>query len=390
MNRELELAYDQLWSWCRQHNFAGYDPYDALNSRLFQATPLKQSRTARLVWTQLAKRSQVNLRRLALVPAERNAKGTALFALAALSTYRRLQTKEAEIEARELLDDLLAMQLSGVTGAAWGYNFPWQSRSFFAPRGTPTIVPTAFAARALVEASDALKDETYLRVARKACDFFLQDLSRTDERNGSFCFSYSPNSSTRIYNASLLAAEILASVSALTGEKPLCEMAIRAARYVVDHQQENGSWSYGAEKSQAWVDNFHSGFVLTSLNRIIEACNPARANGFSDSLRHGYNYWRTSFFLADGRPKYYDDGLYPADTHAAATAIVTLCELYRLDTEALLLAERIALWTVRHLQDRRGFFYYQQRRFLTVRTPFMRWSQAWMLYALARLWEERS
>ena len=34
---------------------------------------------------------------------------------------------------------------------AWGYNFDWQSRNFFAPRGTPTIVPTAFAARALIE-----------------------------------------------------------------------------------------------------------------------------------------------------------------------------------------------------------------------------------------------
>ena len=42
---------------------------------------------------------------------------------------------------------------------------------------------------------------------------------------------------------------------------------------------------------------------------------------------------------------------------------------------------------MRELFDRRGFFYYQKRRLYTARTPYMRWSQAWMMYALARLLE---
>ena len=52
------------------------------------------------------------------------------------------------------------------------------------------------------------------------------------------------------------------------------------------------------------------------------------------------------------------------------------------------LAEKIASWAVHHLYDARGFFYYQRRRFYTVRTPYIRWAQAWMMYALARLLEE--
>jgi hypothetical protein len=60
-----------------------------------------------------------------------------------------------------------------------------------------------------------------------------------------------------------------------------------------------------------------------------------------------------------------------------------------MDPQALEFAERIAQWAIDNLRDRAGFFYYQRRRFVTVRTPFMRWSQAWMLYALARLLEER-
>ncbi len=49
------------------------------------------------------------------------------------------------------------------------------------------------------------------------------------------------------------------------------------------------------------------------------------------------------------------------------------------------MAQQIASWTIQNLRDKRGFFYYQRRRFYTVRKPYMRWTQAWMLYALARL-----
>ena len=44
----FQTAYDELFSWCQEHDFAGHDPFDALNSRLFQATPFANSRNARL------------------------------------------------------------------------------------------------------------------------------------------------------------------------------------------------------------------------------------------------------------------------------------------------------------------------------------------------------
>ncbi len=380
-------AFTELFAWCRTHNFAGHDPFDALNSRLFQATPLKHSRRARLAWTQLVKRSPVNLRSIGLVPAGRNSKGIALFVLAALANYRSSKTNEAEREARKLLSDLLSMCLEGWSGAAWGYNFDWQSRVFFAPRGTPTIVPTAFAARAFVEAAQAFNDDTYLKTARSACDFILQDLQRSEETRTEICFSYSPGTVNRIYNASLLAAETLAGVAALTGEQELCQWAVRAARYVVNQQDERGSWVYGAAENQAWVDSFHTAYLLTSLARVIDHCQAAQTTEFNEALQRGYRFWCTGFFLADGWPKYYHDELYPADAHAAATAIITLLELRGLDRNAMGLAQKIAHWSVRNLRDKRGFFYYQRRRFHTVRTPFMRWTEAWMLYALARLTE---
>ncbi len=385
----IEQAFADLLAWCRSRDFAGYDPFDALNSRLFQSTPFRHSRTARLIWTQVLKRAPLNLRPLVFVPPQKNSKGLALFALAALANYRRLKTAEAETDARELLDQLWQSRIQGYSGAAWGYNFAWQSSNFFAPQGTPMIVPTAFAARAMTEAHQTFADDNYLRIARSSCRFILNDLKRTVESEEEVCFSYSPLDNTQIFNASLLAGETLASVGALTGETELCNLAIRAGRYVIRRQREDGSWAYGAEPGQQWVDNFHTAYVLLSLSRIAKFCSGAPVD-LDSGLQRGFEFWRDRFFLADGWPKYYHDSLYPADAHAAATAVITLLELQDLDRGALPQAERVAAWTIRNLRNRQGFFYYQRRRFYTVRTPYMRWTQGWMLYALGRFLEETS
>ena len=393
MSDLIQTAYDDLFAWCREHDFAGHDPFDALNSRLFQATPLAQSRNARLLWTQIVKRSPADVRALVRVPAERNAKGIALFALAQIANYRRLKTQEAGWRVREFLSGLLSMKIAGYSGACWGYNFDWQSRNFFAPRDTPTIVPTAFAARAFIEAGQALRDladvkAECLKVARSVCDFIINDLPRTVDSEREICFSYAPNSSTNIFNASLLAGEVLATVGTMTHEPELIEIAERATRYVVNNQRPEGSWYYGTDQKQSWIDNFHTAYVLFSLKRIIDASSSKQQ--FQPALERGYQFWKNNFFLAEGWPKYYDDEPYPADAHAAASAIVTFLECREFDREALKLAQNVASWTIQNLRDSRGFFYYQRRRFYTVRKPYMRWTQAWMLYALARLLEEQT
>src|SRR5437588_8286828 len=309
MSIDFMTEHLELWKWCRAQGLAGYDPYDGLNSRLFQATPLKRFRIARLAWTQFHKRSPINFRSWVGIPRERNAKAVALFALAALADFRRDPTKENEVEARELLDDLIWMGLKGFRGACWGYNFDWQSRSFFAPRGTPTVVPTAFAARALCEAAEILSRDEYLPFARTICDFILNDLNRSEETTEEVCFSYSPLDRTRVFNSSLLAGEVLASVGKLLGEQSLIDWANRAAIYVVRRQQQDGSWTYGADSHQAWSDNFHTAYILTSLSRIMET---GSNDQFDTALLPGYGVGTERFFLINGCRSYFPDRLQPA------------------------------------------------------------------------------
>src|SRR5262249_35653986 len=77
-NGRAKEALLKLLAYCRANDWAGYDPYDALNSRLFIAAPFLNSRWPRLILTQALKRSPVNLRGLLAVPKTQNPKGLAL------------------------------------------------------------------------------------------------------------------------------------------------------------------------------------------------------------------------------------------------------------------------------------------------------------------------
>jgi hypothetical protein len=386
-------TYKELFAYCEAENFAGYDPFDGLNSRIFQASPLKYFRVARLAWLQMVKRSAKNLRPALKIEKGVNAKGIALFALAELARFRAAGEPVHAANARSLLAKLLDLKISIQdpkseiqNRTAFGYNFDWQSRAFFAPEGTPTIVPTAFAALGLLEGFELFGDEIYLETARAICAFITADLNRISESDDEICFSYTPIDKNVIFNASLLAGEVLAKTGALLKDENYLNLARKTANFVIKRQKENGAWLYGAKGKHAWVDNFHTAYVLLSLFRLQKLIPGFRCD---ETLRKGLNYWLENFFLADGTPKYYDRETFPVDIHSASAAVVALCELNEFDARCLPLAEKVAGWTIENMRDESGFFYYQKRKEGIVKTSFIRWSNAWTAYALARLIEAK-
>lgn len=392
MKPNFVKTYEELYDWCRREQFSGYDPFDGLNSRIFQSSPLKNLAAARLVWLQIIKRSPVNLRKFLLIEKGTNPKGTALFALAELSRFRTTKNSENAQNVRKLLEQLCELRIefskTGDRGpkTAFGYNFDWQSRAFFAPRGTPTIVPTAFAARAFIETYELFESESHLETACEICEFICADLNRPHESTDEICFSYTPLDKSVIYNASLLSGETLASVGAITGNQNYLQLAEKAARFVVRRQQANGAWAYGSKLRHRWIDNFHTAYILLSLYRIQKLI-PALQSETEIPIKKGLDFWLENFFLADGAPKYFDGQTFPIDIHSASAAIIALCELNDFDARCQPLAEKVAAWTIENMRDDEGFFYYQKRKSSTVKIPFIRWSQAWTAYALARLIE---
>ena len=390
---ELKTIYDELFAYCEAENFAGYDPFDGLNSRIFQASPLKYFAFSRLAWLQMVKRSAKNLRPALKIEKGVNAKGIALFALAELSRFRANYKPQHAENAKNLLEKLLDLKIqipnhkSQIPNrTAFGYNFDWQSRAFYAPRGTPTIVPTAFAAQALFEGYELFSNEIYLETAKQICAFITEDLNRIGETDDEICFSYTPLDKSVIFNASLLAGEVLANVGAIIKDENYLNLARKTANFVIKRQKENGAWAYGAKLRHAWVDNFHTAYILLSLFRLQKIIPNFECH---ETIAKGLNYWLENFFLPDGTPKYYDQETFPVDIHSASAAIVALCELNEFYAGCLPLAEKVANWTIKNMRDERGFFYYQKRKETLVKTSFIRWANAWTAFALAKLLEEK-
>jgi hypothetical protein len=374
----MNEIFDKLADWCKSQNYSGYDPFDGLNSKIFQALPIKHSRFFRLAWIQFFKRSPINFRKIALVPKGKNPKGLALFALGWLEIYKKTKSKEAKTEIEKLLNELEKSKIENQKSKiAWGYNFDWQGRSFYAPIGTPTVVPTAFAAKAYIEAYKVFGNEKHLEILQNICSFIVTDLKKTHETENEICFSYSPIDETRVFNASLLACEVLASVGSFTKNDELKNLAIRGANYVVNRQNTDGSWRYGEDSFQTWADNFHTAFNLMSLKNIANACE---TKVFDDAIKKGYKFWIDNFFESDGKPKYFHNQTFPIDCHSSAAAIVCLCDFGNYE-----LAKKIADWTTANLWKEKGYFIYQQTKFYQIKIPYMRWTNAWMFYALARL-----
>ena len=379
----LRDAVTSLLGYCRRKNWAGHDPYDALNSRVFNALPFLNSRIPRLALTQLLKRSPVNLRWLLGVPETRNPKACALF-LAAFVKLSRLGVLKDDRLASEMIEHLIELRSPDAKHWCWGYSFPWQTRTLLVPRGAPNLVCTNFVADALLDAYEHLQDERLLSMAESAASYMRSELYWSEGDAAGFSYPL-PTMRQQIHNANLLASALFCRVAALRGDDSFLEPALKAARYSAGRQHPDGSWSYGEMPKQGWVDNFHTGYNLCALRSIGTALGISE---FEEVIAAGFRFYFEHFFTEEGAPRYFHDRTYPLDIHCVAQSIITLTRFKDHNPDSVRKARGVYEWAMSHMWNGDGFFYYRVLPLLTIRTSYMRWSQAWMLLALTSLLEE--
>lgn len=388
MDQNKINSFLSLKSYCESQDFAGWDPYDGLNSKVFQAMPLKHWDVARLAWIQGFKRSPINFRKLLLVPKGHNAKGIGLFLSGYCNLYQLAErgvtdfgTKEELLEKIHYLAELLiSLQSKGYSGACWGYNFDWQARRIFLfPKNTPTIVATTFVATALFQAYEITKKTLYLDTALSSAQFVIKDLSRSYKKEG-FLFSYSPlEGNNTVYNASLMGSKLLSLCYHHTKNEEYKQLARESVIACVNAQQKDGSWIYGEGPTQTWIDSFHTGYNLDALQHYQ---NLTKDTSFQANIDKGLDFYIQYFFLVDGTPKYYHNRIYPIDIHCPAQLFVTLRHLNAFNNNKAL-AKKVLNWTIKHMQNKKGYFYYQLKQGISSKIPYMRWSNAFMFYAMS-------
>lgn len=219
-NQIILNSFNSLKLFYENEKFKGWDPYDGLNSKIFQCLQLNKVMLLKLVWIQIFKQNPINLRKIMLVPREYNPKWLSLFLTGYCNLYKITPNKDYLDRIVFIANKLLEVQSQGYSGSCWDYNFDWQSIAFFIGKWTLTVVVTSFVANALLDTYEATKNSKYLDIAISSTEFILKDLNRTKTKDG-FLFSYSPIYNTRVYNASLLGSSLLARIYIYTDKDEL-------------------------------------------------------------------------------------------------------------------------------------------------------------------------
>lgn len=373
-------AAQALERWGSARGWRGPDPYDALNARRLPAVAGRSALALRAV-TQTVKHSPVSLRPVLGIPT-----GLSAVTLAHLiSAYARngfLEDHEARTKLRQCIASLAALRCTAFSEPCWGYHFDVQTRVFFYPRTDPNTIATAFAGHAFLDAHDCTVDARWLHVVSGIAEFFISHVPCTEAPEGIF-FGYLVGDRTPIHNANMLVCSLLARLAQRVDSSELSDIASAGISYTLAHQRPDGSWPYGERADLAWIDNFHTGYVLEALLRC-------RAAGITDSrvdvaLERGLSFYARELFREDGAPKYYPTSLYPIDAQCAAQAIQTFALASRMDAGYARWAWRVADYALANLRRRDGSFIFQRRRLWRNSTPHVRWCEAPMLGALSCL-----
>jgi hypothetical protein len=374
-------AIQALRTWIESRQFAGYEPFDLLNSPYLAGAWARKPLPA-IILIQAGKRfAGQRLRRLLKVPSSRNPKALGL----CLSAYCDLARSGCDVSAQAvwLKNELIRLRSPHESEFCWGYDWDFVSlRGPRLPAFSPNCIASYFCATAMLEMSEVFGDAEARAIGESVARFMASRLQRSFESEGEVCFSYTPNDKTRIYNSSALVGVLLARAGRLLGNAAYLSLARKAMAFLERGQLESGGWYYGQLRRQRWIDSFHTSYNVCAL---LDYERTTGDSAFASAMLRGHRYYQSTFFADNGAPRYFHNRLFPIDIHTCSQAILHFAAFSAIDPEALTRARWTFDWTARNMAAPDGSFYYQRHRLWTNRTPYMRWGQAWMFRALARL-----
>ena len=370
MKEILEKSIQGVEKWVEDHNYKSYEPFDGLSSSLRPLT-FGNLFLDRLL-LQLIRQSPINLRPLFGVKPQESTKGRGYMAWGYLDMFGLTGNKQYREKAINNLEWLIEHKSPKYENYSWANHFDFASRGGRYSKHEPIIVWTALIGQVFLDAYERLEDEKYLKIAISVCNWIM-DVPREQTDSG-ICLSYLGYTQSSIHNSNMLGAAMLARTAKFTGNKKFLQVARDAMEYSCTRQLPNGAWYYGEQSNNHWIDNFHTGYNLNSLKCYID--NTGDKN-FENNLDRGFRYFKKSFFEENGRPKYYHNRAYPIDSQCASQAIETLANFSEYDKSSLELALKVAKWTIEHMQDKDGYFYYRQYPLgIKAKTPMLHWAQA--------------
>lgn len=383
-NNNLLSSIESLKLYIEKEDYKGYDPYDLHNSLFsIQWTP----HVFQFLLSQINKRSPINIRPLLGIKKNYHTKAIALLLSSYCNLYSISKDESLLLNIKTHYSWIVDNINPNFSSNCWGFDYDYTNRNSFTKKGTPTIVHHSYVLKSLYKYYLLTQDKSARKIIVESLDFILKDLPKIEYAKG-ICFGYYPKSKGCTYNASLHAAESLAIINIFLNDTEIEKSIINSTKYVISRQKKSGLWYYshnGKEIHEKMQVDFHQGFILESLYEINKLTGEKYSGTIIPSIILGTDFYKKKQFNIDGSSLFRYPKKYPIDIHNQAQGIITFAKLTSLDDSFMEFSEIITNWTIKNMQSKNGYFYYQKYRLLTNKISYIRWSQAWMFFALSEL-----
>ena len=390
MNKLFLESYDKLESWISNEKYSGYDLYDGLNSPYFANLP--NSKYIRLPLIRLSVDSPINFRPLLKIRPTIGNKSLSLISRAYFRHYNVTKNPKSLDKGKKVLAKLLKSSLINKYGQhCWhAHSYGFQLKNiYYSKDSKPCMVGNIFPIFTLLEEYNINRDnpETRLKIIESATAYVIENL--LTEYRGTVFFRY--RSETPLdeinHNINALGASVLSKLYRITNKEKYKKIAVQCIDTLLEYQNSNGSWYYTDIVQKGVLSNqidYHQGFIIDSLSNFIESVKPSNSK-YAEALIRAADFYKNKQFFSNGQSKWRWPHKWPADIHNQAQGILTFNKLSAYGSKYRDFSHIVADWTIKNMQDQKGFFYTQKGLIINNKIPYMRWGQSWILFALSSI-----
>ena len=215
----------------------------------------------------------------------------------------KLTKKECYYEkAFHFLEVLKNTRCTGYDNYCWGYPFNWVTLRGTIKEGTPLITTVPYVYEAFKQVWEIDKAHEWLHIMNSIAEHAFQDYKDFPTSSSASTCSYTPDpeQSVAVVNANAYRAFLLTSAAHDFSEERYWKVAERNLNFVLEAQNQDGSWYYAKDGKRNFIDHFHTCFVLKALTKIEALTGHS---GCTEAIKRGVEYYAGNLFDESGLPK---------------------------------------------------------------------------------------
>ncbi len=214
--------------------------------------------------------------------------------------FQKTQKEEYYNRAVHFLEVLKSTRCPEFKHYGWGYPFHWQTRGGVIKAGTPLITTTPYCYEAFEYLYRIDGKKEWLDIMRSIAEHALHDYKDFEIGPNTSTCTYTPLGSEGVVNASAYRAFLLTGAGLEFGNQQYLETAEHNLNFVLQNQQDNGSWPYAIDEERDFIDHFHTCFVLKALAKIEKLTDHTECK---EAIEKGIKYYVKNLFDDEKLPK---------------------------------------------------------------------------------------